>query len=159
MNPSASREAAGYSFNSVFQHKSCFGFDDFFLLGEKLGLHTVQLLRELQKGAAVCPFGGGKEGGAVHAGIDGGQVIHRHAVLCQSGLLEFQRVLRPGGHLLVPDFSMPEGILAAPYRLYLHRMLPNIAGWVTGNSGAYDYLGESIEAFPCGAEFCCLMKD
>lgn len=49
--------------------------------------------------------------------------------------------------------------MAAPYRLYLHRMLPNIAGWVTGNSGAYDYLGESIEAFPCGAEFCCLMKD
>ena len=73
-------------------------------------------------------------------------------------LREFRRVLRPGGHLLVLDFSMPEGIFAAPYRLYLHRVLPKIAGWVTGNSGAYDYLGESIEAFPRGAQFCRLMQ-
>ena len=75
-----------------------------------------------------------------------------------AALREFRRVLRPGGHLLVLDFSMPEGIFAAPYRLYLHRVLPKIAGWVTGNSGAYDYLGESIEAFPRGAQFCRLMQ-
>lgn len=76
-----------------------------------------------------------------------------------AALREFRRVLRPGGHLLVLDFSMPEGIFAAPYRLYLHRVLPKIAGWVTGNSGAYDYLGESIEAFPRGAQFCRLLTD
>lgn len=75
-----------------------------------------------------------------------------------AALREFRRVLRPGGHLLVLDFSMPEGIFAAPYRLYLHRVLPKIAGWVTGNSGAYDYLGESIETFPRGAQFCRLMQ-
>lgn len=75
-----------------------------------------------------------------------------------AALREFRRVLRPGGHLLVLDFSMPEGIFAGPYRLYLHRVLPKIAGWVTGNSGAYDYLGESIEAFPRGAQFCRLMQ-
>lgn len=74
-----------------------------------------------------------------------------------AALREFRRVLRPGGHLLVLDFSMPEGMWAAPYRLYLHRVLPKIAGWVTGNSAAYDYLGESIEAFPRGEGFCRLL--
>lgn len=68
-------------------------------------------------------------------------------------LCEFRRVLKPGGHLLVLDFSMPENIFAAPYRLYLHHVLPRIAGWLTGNSGAYDYLGDSIEAFPRGEAF------
>lgn len=76
-----------------------------------------------------------------------------------AALREFRRILRPGGHLLVLDFSMPEGFLASPYRLYLHRFLPRIAGWLTGNSGAYDYLGESIEAFPRGSSFCELLRD
>ncbi len=76
-----------------------------------------------------------------------------------AALSEFRRVLRPGGHLLVLDFSMPENpVLAAPYRLYLHHVLPRIAGCITGNSGAYDYLGESIEAFPRGEKFLTLLR-
>lgn len=71
----------------------------------------------------------------------------------EAALREFRRILRPGGHLMVLDFSLPQGLLRAPYRLYLHHVLPHIAGWVTGNSGAYDYLGESIETFPRGAAF------
>ncbi len=75
-----------------------------------------------------------------------------------AALREFRRVLRPGGHLLVLDFSMPTGIFAQPYRLYLHHVLPRVAAWVTGNRGAYDYLGDSIELFPRGAEFCRLLE-
>lgn len=76
----------------------------------------------------------------------------------EGALNEFRRVLKPGGHLLVLDFSMPEGILLPPYRLYLHHILPHIAGMVTGHTDAYAYLGDSIEAFPRGAAFLELLR-
>ena len=56
------------------------------------------------------------------------------------------RVLRPGGHLLVLDFSLPEGPLRRPYRWYLHRVLPKLAGWLTRQPDAYEYLGGSTIA-------------
>ncbi len=67
-----------------------------------------------------------------------------------AALREFRRVLRPGGHLLVLDFSLPDGFARAPYRLYLHQVLPHLAAWLTGQRSAYDYLGQSIEQFPRG---------
>ncbi len=76
----------------------------------------------------------------------------------EKALREFRRILTPGGHLLVLDFSMPSGLLAQPYRLYLHHVLPRIAGFITGNSAAYDYLGESIESFPRDAAFLELLE-
>jgi demethylmenaquinone methyltransferase/2-methoxy-6-polyprenyl-1,4-benzoquinol methylase len=36
--------------------------------------------------------------------------------------------------------------------------LPHLAGWVTGNSNAYEYMGGSIEAFPSGKEMLSLLK-
>lgn len=64
---------------------------------------------------------------------------------------EFARVLKPSGRLVILDFSLPRSpILRGPYRFYLHRVLPRIAGALTGNSEAYAYLGDSIERFPSG---------
>ena len=68
-------------------------------------------------------------------------------------LREMARVLRPGGHLLVLDFSLPTlAIFRAPYRWYLHHVLPHIAAAVTREKSAYEYLGDSIEKFPRGEE-------
>lgn len=67
-----------------------------------------------------------------------------------AAIREMRRVLRDGGHLLVLDFSLPEGILRSPYRWYLHRVLPKLAGALTGQKDAYEYLGGSIEGFPMG---------
>ncbi len=68
-----------------------------------------------------------------------------------AALREFARVLKPGGVLVVLDFSLPQRrLLRAPYRFYLHRLLPRIAGALAGNREAYAYLGESIERFPAG---------
>lgn len=69
----------------------------------------------------------------------------------QRGLAEIARVLRPGGHLLVLDFSIPRPPLRVLYRFYLHRVLPGLARLLTGDRGAYEYLGASIEEFPTGA--------
>lgn len=64
---------------------------------------------------------------------------------------EFSRVLKPGGRLVVLDFSLPaRTLLRVPYRFYLHHILPVLAGRLTGNREAYAYLGDSIERFPSG---------
>ncbi len=74
----------------------------------------------------------------------------RNMAAWDGALREMARVLKPGGHLLVLDFSIPPPPLRAPYRFYLHRILPRIAGFLTREKSAYDYLADSIEKFPRG---------
>jgi len=67
-------------------------------------------------------------------------------------LREMLRVLRPGGRLFVLEFSQPQAWLRPFYFFYLRRVLPRIAGLITGDRAAYVYLNETIEQFPaCGA--------
>ncbi len=70
-----------------------------------------------------------------------------------AALREFRRILRPGGHILVLELSIPDGFSALPYRFYLHHILPQLATCITGEHSAYTYLGDSIEKFPRGIAF------
>jgi demethylmenaquinone methyltransferase / 2-methoxy-6-polyprenyl-1,4-benzoquinol methylase len=67
-----------------------------------------------------------------------------------AALNEARRVLRTGGHLAILDFSLPNPPLRTLYRIYLHHILPVLAGWLTGEPDAYHYFAGTIEDFPKG---------
>ncbi len=102
------------------------------------------LRRTVVADAMQLPFGDGTfEAVTVAFGL-------RNMASWPDALREMSRVLAPGGHLLVLDFSIPRPPLRGIYRFYLHRILPIIAGIVTREKYAYEYLAGSIEKFPCG---------
>lgn len=63
-------------------------------------------------------------------------------------LAEMRRVLRPSGRLFVLEFSQPYFWFSPIYYAYLRYILPIVAGVVTGDQSAYEYLCGSIEKFP-----------
>lgn len=66
----------------------------------------------------------------------------------QRGIGEMHRVLHKGGKLLILEFSRPTNPIIKPlYNLYLNRILPAIAGMVSGDKEAYEYLATSIAGF------------
>lgn len=67
----------------------------------------------------------------------------------RQGLAELARVTKPGGRLLITEFSTPVvPIFATAYKEYLMRALPAVAKKVSSNPEAYVYLAESIRAWP-----------
>ena len=74
-------------------------------------------------------------------------------------LRESLRVLRPGGRMVVIEFSQPTNrIFRTIYLRYLMRAIPPVARKVSSNPGAYIYLAESIIAWPNQADLAELMK-
>jgi demethylmenaquinone methyltransferase/2-methoxy-6-polyprenyl-1,4-benzoquinol methylase len=75
------------------------------------------------------------------------------------GLQEMHRVLRPGGKLLILEFSRPRNPIFKPiYNFYLNRLLPKLAGVISGDKEAYDYLASSIAAFYEPEELVAMMQ-
>ena len=67
----------------------------------------------------------------------------------ERGLCEFWRVLKPGGRLVILEFPPPaEGLFGQVFRFYFRQVLPRIGAVISGNAGAYQYLPESVLAFP-----------
>ena len=73
-------------------------------------------------------------------------------------LAEMNRVLRPGGRLLVLEFSKIAPPLAKAYDWYSFNVLPRIGQWVAGDADSYRYLAESIRMHPGQAELKAMMK-
>lgn len=140
---------------------SCCGTGDLALALERAGARVVgvdftpqMLARARQKGAGratsfvvgdalALPLGDGRADAATVAfGI-------RNVADRARGLREMMRVVRPGGAVLVLEFSLPRGRLTgALYRLYFTRVLPRLGGWISGDAGAYRYLPDTVLAWP-----------
>ncbi len=73
-------------------------------------------------------------------------------------LAEMNRVLRPGGRLLVLEFSKVAPPLAKAYDWYSFNVLPRIGQLVAGDAHSYRYLAESIRMHPGQAELKAMMK-
>jgi demethylmenaquinone methyltransferase/2-methoxy-6-polyprenyl-1,4-benzoquinol methylase len=73
-------------------------------------------------------------------------------------LAEICRVLRPGGRLVVLEFSLPRGWLGAVYKRYFRGVLPRIGALVSGDAAAYAYLPASVERFPTPEAFAAMME-
>jgi demethylmenaquinone methyltransferase/2-methoxy-6-polyprenyl-1,4-benzoquinol methylase len=66
----------------------------------------------------------------------------------EAALASMYRVLKPGGKMLILEFSKPAGAIKPAYDLYSFKMLPLVGKLVTGDQDSYQYLAESIRMHP-----------
>jgi demethylmenaquinone methyltransferase/2-methoxy-6-polyprenyl-1,4-benzoquinol methylase len=75
----------------------------------------------------------------------------------EKGLTEMQRVLKPGGDLVIIEFSKPSGFFSYFYKFYFSYITPAIGKLFSKDHRAYSYLPESVAAFPYGETFCAIL--
>ena len=76
------------------------------------------------------------------------------------GIAELHRVLRPGGKLVVLEFSRPHlpGVRGL-YNFYMNRIAPGMGGIFSRNRAAYQYLNDSVQRFPEGDDFLRVLEE
>lgn len=84
----------------------------------------------------------------------------RNVVDTVGALREMLRVTRPGGRIVVCEFSSPTWTpFRTVYQEYLMKALPKVAGVVTKDAGSYEYLAESIASWPDQVALAHLMQE
>ena len=78
----------------------------------------------------------------------------------EKGMQEMYRVLQPGGKLVVLEFSKADpGVLSAFFDFYMNVITPAIGKLIAKNKDAYQYLNDSVQAFPEGETLLTIMHE
>ena len=72
----------------------------------------------------------------------------RNVTVKENALKSMFRVLKPGGKLLILEFSKPNEMLSPVYDIYSFNILPTLGEWVANERESYQYLAESIRVHP-----------
>jgi demethylmenaquinone methyltransferase/2-methoxy-6-polyprenyl-1,4-benzoquinol methylase len=72
----------------------------------------------------------------------------------EKGMTDMLRVLKPGGKAVILEFSKPDRFFFSQfYGFYFRYIVPVVGRWVSRDQAAYNYLPESVHAFPRGKAF------
>ncbi|CAN8064176.1 unnamed protein product [Agarophyton chilense] len=79
----------------------------------------------------------------------------------RKGLAEMGRVLRPGGRWVILEVGFTNGdrFLEKVYRIFVTKIMPKVAGFFSGNRGAYQYLSDSMQRFPEVEQFIVMLEE